>query len=78
MITEFNKHKIYKHKNMVDVAFLVTGIENGFNNNVMLRGHWMRDTGMDKMHQISADIISVNLDDVTNWNLVNEEGNRNE
>lgn len=75
---EFYRHKIYKHTNMVDVAFLVTDINNGSHDGgadeLYLRGIWMRDTGLgNAMHQIATDTITVKTKDLDNWVLINQE-----
>lgn len=74
----FNKHKIYKHKNMLDVAFLVTDVNTGFHDGpsdeVYLRGVWLRNTGMgNNMHQVAPDTITVKVADIDSWSLINEE-----
>lgn len=72
MITEFNKHKIYKHKNNIDVAFLVTDINADFHDEVHLRGYWMRITGMGTLSQEWADSITVKHNDISNWFIYND------
>ena len=77
-MTEFNRNKIYRHKNMVDVAFLITEINeaphDGSANEVYLRGIWLRNTGLgNAMHQVCADTITVKTYDFGNWVLINEQ-----
>lgn len=74
----FNKHKAYKHINMVDVAFLVTDVNNGSHDGgsdeIYLRGVWLRNTGWgNNMHQMGADTITVKTKDLDNWVLVNQQ-----
>ena len=76
----FNKHKIYKHSNMVDVAFLVTDVDNsphdGSHDELYVRGIWLRNTGMgNNLHQLYADTITVKTNDICNWVLINEREN---
>ena len=73
MITEFNKHKIYKHKNCIDLAFLVTDINADFHEEVHLRGYWMRITAMNTLSQEYADTITVKHKDISNWFIYNKE-----
>lgn len=69
-----DKHKIYKHINMTDVAFLVTEISNGFPDEYFVRGYWLRNTGLgNNMHEICHDIITIKSHDINNWELINEE-----
>ena len=75
---EFARNKIYKHKNMVDVAFLITdinpGAHDGSQNEIYLRGIWMRNTGLGNfMHQVCADTITVKTYDFDNWELINKQ-----
>lgn len=73
MITEFNRHKIYKHKNNIDVAFLVTDINSDFTDELHLRGYWMRITAMNTLVQEWPDSITVKNKDIPNWNLYTTE-----
>lgn len=68
------KHKIYKHINMTDVAFLITDISDGFPDEYFVRGYWLRNTGLgNKMHQLCHDTITVKFHDVNNWVVIEEE-----
>lgn len=76
----FSKHKVYKHSNMVDVAFLVTEVDSGphdgGHDELYVRGIWLRNTGMgNKLHQVCADTITVKTNDLSNWFLINEREN---
>ena len=76
----FSKHKVYKHSNMVDVAFLVTEVDSsphdGGHDELYVRGIWLRNTGMgNNLHQICADTITVKTNDLNNWVLINEREN---
>jgi len=75
---EFARHKVYKHKNNTDVAFLVTDVNNGSHegsaNQLYLRGICLRHTEFgNTMHQICADTITIKLYDIKNWVLINEQ-----
>ncbi len=72
---QFDKHKIYKHKNMNDLAFLVTNVNDDFDNEVHLRGYWMRITSMNTLSQEYADTITVRMNDADNWFLFTTEEN---
>jgi len=80
---EFAKHKVYKHKNNVDVAFLVTDVNEGSHDGgadeLYLRGIWLRHTGLgNAMHQIAVDTITVKVNDMDNWVLINQQEGSNE
>jgi hypothetical protein len=72
-IDRFIKHKVFKHKNNVDVAFLITDINEEFHNEIHLRGYWMRITSMNNLSLLCHDVITVNVNDISNWSLFNGE-----
>ncbi len=74
----FSKHRVYKHNNMVDVAFLVTDVNNsphdGGHDELYVRGIWLRNTGMgNNLHQVCADTLTVKTNDLDNWYVLNNE-----
>lgn len=71
----FRRHKVFKHKNNIDVAFLITDINEEFHDEVHLRGHWMRINSMNNLSFLCSDVITVKSNDVDNWSLFNMEEN---
>jgi hypothetical protein len=65
----FRRHKVYKHKNNSDVAFLVTNINDDYvqESGIYLRGFWMRITPMNTLHELASDSITVQSKDVGDW-----------
>lgn len=72
-IDTFRRHKVFKHKNNTDVAFLITDINEEFHDEVHLRGHWMRINSMNNLAFLCSDVITVKYNDIQNWMLFNTE-----
>ena len=67
------KHLIYKHKKFLNVAFMITDINNVTTEEFKVIGRWFTVTSMKKLHATTEDSFHIKISDVDNWYVYNQE-----
>jgi hypothetical protein len=62
-------HKLYKHINNSDVAFVSLGV--GFTSDeVICNGYWVNITNPKKFYLLDADTVKISTNDISNWKVL--------
>jgi hypothetical protein len=62
-------HKLYKHIDCLDVAFVPLSV--GFTDDeVICTGHWVNVSNPDKYFLIEKEVIKIKSSDITNWKIL--------